>query len=50
MKAMVLKAANQTLELQEINIPACGSEDVLIRVHACAVCRTNLHIVDGELT
>lgn len=39
-----------TLRLTELPVPKPNSEQVLIRVHACAVCRTDLHIVDGELT
>jgi propanol-preferring alcohol dehydrogenase len=50
MKAMVLEAVGQPLKLQEIDIPECGSEQVLIRIHACAVCRTDLHVCDGDLT
>ncbi len=50
MKAMVLKAAKQPLQLQDIDVPHCGPEDVLIKINACAVCRTDLHIVDGDLT
>lgn len=47
---MVLKAAKQPLQLLEVERPRCGPDDVLIRIHACAVCRTDLHVVDGELT
>ncbi|MBU7584572.1 MAG: zinc-dependent alcohol dehydrogenase family protein [Nostoc sp. TH1S01] len=50
MRAMVLDAPNQPLRLAELPIPQPNAEQVLIRVHACAVCRTDLHIVDGELT
>lgn len=50
MKAMVLKAIGERLELQDCDIPECGAEEILLKVHACAVCRTDLHIVDGELT
>ncbi|MBD2452833.1 zinc-dependent alcohol dehydrogenase family protein [Nostoc sp. FACHB-87] len=39
-----------SLRLAELPIPQPNAEQVLIRVHACAVCRTDLHIVDGELT
>ena len=49
MKAMVLNAAKQPLQLMQLDIPSCGPEDVLIKVKACAVCRTDLHIVDGDL-
>lgn len=50
MKAMLLEAPSQPLHLKEIDIPACGPEQVLIKVLACAVCRTDLHVVDGELS
>lgn len=50
MKAMVLEATGRPLRLRERDIPACGQDQVLIRVLACAVCRTDLHVVDGELS
>ncbi|MCL7454899.1 MAG: alcohol dehydrogenase catalytic domain-containing protein, partial [Anaerolineae bacterium] len=50
MNAMVLQQQGQKLEYKEVPIPQPGPEQVLLRVHACGVCRTDLHIVDGELT
>ena len=50
MRAMRLDAAHQPLRLSAVAIPTPGPGQVLIRVHACAVCRTDLHVVDGELT
>ena len=50
MKAMVLDAPHRPLRAADLPRPAPGAEELLIRVHACAVCRTDLHIVDGELT
>lgn len=50
MRAMVLRAQGQALQLMEVPVPHPGSEQVLVRIHACALCRTDLHIVDGELT
>ena len=51
MRAMVLSAAHRPLERQELaGTPHPEATQVLIRVHACGVCRTDLHIVDGELT
>jgi alcohol dehydrogenase, propanol-preferring len=50
MRAMRLDAAHQLLRLTAVAIPTPGPGQVLIRVHACAVCRTDLHVVDGELT
>jgi propanol-preferring alcohol dehydrogenase len=49
MRAMVLNAALLPLELERRNIPKPGSGELRLRVLACAVCRTDLHIVDGEL-
>lgn len=49
MRAMVLKAIGTPLILEERLIPVPGPGEVLLRVSACAVCRTDLHIVDGEL-
>jgi len=50
MKAMVLDRTGQPLVLRTLPIPKPGPNQVLIRVQACAVCRTDLHVVDGELT
>jgi len=49
-RAMVLEAQGKPLTLVDVPIPVPGPEQVLIKVHACGVCRTDLHIVDGELT
>ena len=49
MRAMILEAPSTPLRLAEVAIPEPGPEQVLLRVHACAVCRTDLHVVDGEL-
>ncbi len=49
MRAMVLEAPGQALREKEVPVPRPGPEQVLIRVRACGVCRTDLHIVDGEL-
>src|SRR2546423_7700448 len=50
MKAMMLKSRAQPLELTELAVPEPGPEQILIRMRACGVCRTDLHVVDGELT
>lgn len=50
MRAMVLEMPGQPLKAVELAIPAPSSEQVLIQVHACGICRTDLHILDGELT
>jgi alcohol dehydrogenase, propanol-preferring len=50
MRAMVLKtAAAGRLEPSECDVPIALPGDVLVRVRACGVCRTDLHLVDGEL-
>jgi alcohol dehydrogenase, propanol-preferring len=46
---MVLRTPGRPLEPAEVADPAPGDGEVLIRVSACGVCRTDLHIVDGEL-
>ena len=50
MKAMLFEKVGQPLRLAEVPIPQPGPGQVLLRVHACAVCRTDLHIIDGELS
>jgi alcohol dehydrogenase, propanol-preferring len=50
MRAMLLDAPRRKLRLAAIAVPTAGPGQVLIRVNACAVCRTDLHVVDGELT
>ena len=47
---MVLDAPHMPLRLADLPDPAPGAGQVLLRVHTCALCRTDLHIVDGELT
>jgi alcohol dehydrogenase, propanol-preferring len=49
MKAMVLDRPRATLRLAELPVPEPGPGQILVRVKACAVCRTDLHVVDGEL-
>lgn len=50
MKAMVLTQPRERLQSKERPTPAPGPGQVLIEVSACAVCRTDLHILDGELS
>jgi alcohol dehydrogenase, propanol-preferring len=49
MKAMVLHAQRQPLRATELPTPRPGPGTLLVQVRACAVCRTDLHVVDGEL-
>lgn len=49
MRAMLLDAPERPLRSAEIPIPAPGRGQVLLRVRACGVCRTDLHVADGEL-
>jgi alcohol dehydrogenase, propanol-preferring len=37
------------LELVDVPVPEPGLEELLVRVHACGVCRTDLHVIEGEL-
>jgi propanol-preferring alcohol dehydrogenase len=50
MHAQVLDAPGHRLRAVELPTPKPGADQVLVRVRACGVCRTDLHIVDGELT
>ena len=49
MRAMVLGQVGQLLSLEEVAVPEPGPGQVLLRVRVCGVCRTDLHIVDGQL-
>jgi propanol-preferring alcohol dehydrogenase len=49
MHAMVLQTADTSLVCQRVPVPKPNPDQVLVRVHACGVCRTDLHVVDGEL-
>src|ERR1700726_5186737 len=49
MRAMILDQPKQALRLREVVKPKPDSGQLLIRISACAVCRTDLHVVDGEL-
>lgn len=50
MRAMVLTQPRQALREMDLPTPTPGPGEVLVRVRACAVCRTDLHVIDGELT
>jgi len=50
MRALLLDAPHKPLRLAAIDVPTPAPGQVLIGVRACGVCRTDLHVVDGELT
>jgi propanol-preferring alcohol dehydrogenase len=50
MRAMVLKAARQPLTMVELPVPEPAPDQVLLHIHTCGVCHTDLHIIEGELT
>src|SRR6478672_13652122 len=49
MRAMVLDAPGQAVQMRTLPCPQPAADQLLIKVAACAVCRTDLHVVDGEL-
>ena len=49
MRAMILEKPGTALRESEVVTPSPSAGKVLVRVLACAVCRTDLHVVDGEL-
>jgi alcohol dehydrogenase, propanol-preferring len=49
MRALVLEALHQPLVTKDMPVPTPGADQVVVEVEACGVCRTDLHIVDGEL-
>ena len=49
MRAMVLHKPRRPLELRDIRRPEPGLGEILLAVHACGVCRTDLHVADGDL-
>ena len=50
MRAMVLEAPGEPLRETELPIPVPGPGQLLLRVRSCGVCRTDLHVLDGELS
>jgi propanol-preferring alcohol dehydrogenase len=50
MKAMVLTSRRTSLALTDLAVPDPAADEILMRVHACGVCRTDLHVIDGDLT
>jgi propanol-preferring alcohol dehydrogenase len=49
MRAMLLDAARRPLKATQIPRPRPANDEILVRVRCCAVCRTDLHVLDGEL-
>jgi alcohol dehydrogenase, propanol-preferring len=50
MRAMVLEAPRSPLALRDVADPVAGPGQVVVRVLACGICRTDLHVVDGDLS
>ena len=50
MRVMMLEEVRQPLRLKIVPVPEPNELQVLVKIIACGVCRTDLHIVDGELT
>jgi propanol-preferring alcohol dehydrogenase len=50
MRAMVMERVGHPLVMREVPVPAPSAGEVLVRVSACGICRTDLHVVDGELS
>ena len=49
MKAMILDGQDRPLREAELPRPKPGFDEILLKVHACGVCRTDLHVMDGDL-
>lgn len=49
MKAMVLNEIGRPLALTQLPDPSPGNGEILVEIEACGVCRTDLHVIDGEL-
>ena len=50
MRAMLLEAAQQPFQSVIVPDPVPGAGQLLLQVHCCGICRTNLHIIDSELS
>ena len=50
MNAMVLEQQHQSLMYKQVPIPIPTDDQVLIKIKACGICRTDLHVIDAELT
>ena len=49
MHAMILERAGEPLKAVKVPIPVAADGELLLKVQACGICRTDLHVVDGEL-
>ena len=49
MKAMILDAPGQSLRQADVPLPITGADGVLLKVSSCGVCRTDVHVRDGDL-
>src|SRR5574337_2135655 len=49
MRAMVLRRPHERLSMEARATPEPQAQEIRVRVEACGVCRTDLHVVDGEL-
>lgn len=49
MHAMVLEKQGEALTYKQLPLPRPAAKQVLVKVNACGICRTDLHIFDGEL-
>src|SRR2546423_426694 len=53
MKACVLNKPaaidSRPLALTDVPVPSFGADEILVRVYACGICRTDLHVVEGDL-
>jgi propanol-preferring alcohol dehydrogenase len=50
MRAMVFESVGTPLRPVELPVPSPGPGELLLRVHACGICRTDLHLLDGEVS
>ena len=50
MRAMILEQVHKPLVLRDCPMPKPASDQVQLAISACAVCRTDLHVIDGELS
>ena len=49
MQAMVFERAGKPLVLKQMPVPKPSADQMLLKIQACGICRTDLHILDGEL-